>query len=75
MLDVATIYATVGEVEATKAPVPPLEYIHPCPKEVWPVPPFETLRVPVVEARGMERFNEEVAAFTQLVPLYDMRLP
>jgi hypothetical protein len=39
------------------------------------VPPLATPRVPVVDASGMERFKEEVATLTQLVPLYDIRLP
>jgi hypothetical protein len=70
---VAVIYATVGLVEALI--VVPFEFSHPCPNDVWPVPPFAMPRVPVVEARGTVRFKEEVAVFTQLVPLYDMRLP
>ena len=46
VVEVATKYATVGEVEADSAPVPPEENIHPCPKVVAPVPPWETESVP-----------------------------
>ena len=39
------------------------------------MPPFATDNMPVVEARGMDRFREDVETLTQLVPLYDIRLP
>jgi hypothetical protein len=42
VVEVAVIKATVGEVLADNAPVPPFEYIHPCPYVVAPVPPFAT---------------------------------
>ena len=42
---------TVGEVEEFKAVVPPLEYSQPWPKELAPVPPLSTVRVPVMVER------------------------
>ena len=49
---VAVRLPTVGEDEATRAPVPPLEYIHPWSNEVAPVPPLATPGVDVATVQS-----------------------